>query len=290
MSDDQQQVPIAVIGGSGLYDIEGLDILEERTIETPYGDPSAPITIGQLGDRRVAFLPRHGKHHELNPSQVPYQANIWALKSLGVFWINTVSAVGSLREEMAPGHVVVPDQIIDKTYRRPNTLYEGMTVHVNLGQPFEPALRRQMIEACRAHGVETHDHGTYVCMEGPAFSTVAESQMHRQWGAHLIGMTAQPEARLAREAEMAYATIALVTDYDVWYERDTVDVAEVLEVLRKNAENVRGILARLLPAIPLGAEDQCLAHDALQHAILTAPEAIAESTRRRVSLFLGDRG
>lgn len=284
MSDDR--VPIGIIGGSGLYEIEGVEILEERQIETPFGPPSAPIAIGRLGDRRVAFLPRHGKDHQFNPSSVPYQANIWALKQLGVFWVVTVSAVGSLKQEIVPGEFCIPDQIIDKTYKRANTLFEEMAVHVNIGKPFHPMLREVLLEAVRAEEVPVHDGGTYVCMEGPAFSTVAESELHRQWGASLIGMTAMPEARLAREAEMCYATIALPTDYDVWYESDEVDVSEVLRILRQNIDNVRRVLKRVIPAIPLEREAECDASHALQHAIMTRSDAIPASTRDNLGLVL----
>ncbi len=282
----QERVPIAVIGGSGLYEIEGVEIIDEVEVDTPFGKPSAPIKIGKLGDRRIAFLPRHGVHHELNPSQVPYRANIWALKKLGVFWIVTASAVGSLQEEIVPGHFVIPDQIIDKTYQRANTLYDELTVHVGLSHPFNPMLRDVLIEATKAVGLTVHERGTYVCMEGPAFSSVAESHMHRQWGAHLIGMTAQPEARLAREAEMCYATVALPTDYDVWYERDEVDVAEVLRVLKQNGDNVRRVLAEVIPAIPLEKEEECDAYHACAGAIVTHPDAISDEVRKKYAPVL----
>lgn len=284
MSDTR--IPIAIIGGSGLYEIEGVEIIEEIEVETPFGKPSAPIAIGEYEGRRVAFLPRHGKHHQFSPSNVPYRANIWALKQLGVFWVVTVSAVGSLVKEIAPGEFCIPDQIIDKTTKRPNTLYDDFVAHVNLGQPFHPMLRDVLLEAVRAEEIPVHDGGTYVCMEGPAFSTVAESQMHRQWGAHLIGMTAMPEARLAREAELCYATIALPTDYDVWYERDAVDVSEVLAVLAKNTANVKRVLRRVIPAIPLDKEGDCDASRALEYAIITKPEAISEQARADFSLVL----
>lgn len=281
-----ERVPIAVIGGSGLYDLEGLQIIEEREIDTPFGKPSAPILIGRLGDRRVAFLPRHGKHHEHNPSRVPYRANIWALKSLGVFWVVTVSAVGSLKLEIKPGEFCIPDNIIDKTYKRDNTLYDDLAVHVGLTRPFHPMLREVLLQAVRDEDIKVHDGGTYVCMEGPAFSTRAESDLHRSWGASLIGMTAMPEARLAREAEMCYATIALPTDYDVWNEADEVDVNAVIAILRQNIDNVRRVLKRVIPSIPLEREKECDAYHALQHAIMTRPEMISEKTRQELGIFL----
>lgn len=284
------RVPIGVIGGSGLYDMKGVEIVDERTIETPFGDPSAPIRIGELEGRRIAFLPRHGEGHRFNPSSVPYRANIWAMKRLGVFWLATVSAVGSLREEVAPGDFVVPDQIIDKTFQRANTLYEEIAVHVGLSRPYEPFFREKLLEVTREElDQEVHDGGTYVCMEGPAFSTIAESNMHRQWGGDLIGMTAMPEARLAREAEMAYATLALPTDYDVWREETPkVAVENVLEILNQSTELAKQVLEALVPEIPLDAEPETAASGALETAIVTSPEVIPESTREDMSIVLGD--
>lgn len=282
----ENRVPIAVIGGSGLYDMEGLNVLEEREIMTPFGKPSAPIRIGELGGRRVAFLPRHGLGHEYNPSTVPYRANIWALKSLGVFWVVTVSATGSLRLDIKPGEFVIPDNIIDKTYKRANTLYDELAVHVGISKPFHPMLREVLLQAVRDEDIKVHDGGTYVCMEGPAFSTLAESELHRSWGASLIGMTAMPEARLAREAEMCYATIALPTDYDVWHEDESVDVSSVLAVLRQNIDNVRRVLRRVIPAIPLEKEEECDAARALEYAVMTKPEFISPKTRRDLGIFL----
>ena len=281
------RVPIGIIGGSGLYEIDGVKILEERHIDTPFGKPSAPIVIGELDGRRIAFLPRHGVHHEHNPSVVPYRANIWALKSLGVFWVVTVSAVGSLKQEIVPGHFCIPDQIIDKTLKRPNTMFDEIAVHAGLSHPFHPMLREVLLAAVKAEGITVHDGGTYVCMEGPAFSTVAESNLHRSWGASLIGMTAMPEARLAREAEMCYATIALPTDYDVWHEDDHVDVSSVLAVIKQNVENVRKVLRRVIPAIPLERETECDAYAALKYAIMTKPEAIPAWTRENLDIILG---
>ncbi len=285
MSDSR--VPIGIIGGSGVYDIDGIEILEERKIETPFGDPSAPITIGELDGRKVAFIPRHGKFHEYNPSTVPYRANMWALKSLGVFWLVTVSATGSLKEEIVPGHFVVPDQIIDKTVKRANTMFDEIAVHAGLSYPFHPMLREVLLDVIKKDGgITVHDGGTYVCMEGPAFSTIAESNLHRSWGASLIGMTAMPEARLARECEMCYATIALPTDYDVWHEDDHVDVSKVIETLMANVSNVKRILAALIPAIPLEKEAECDASFALKNAIMTRPEKIPTWTKENLGIIL----
>lgn len=281
------RVPIGIIGGSGVYDIDGIKIIEERKIETPFGDPSAPVTIGELDGRRVAFIPRHGKDHEFNPSTVPYRANMWALKSLGVFWLVTVSATGSLKQEIVPGHFVIPDQIIDKTVKRANTMFDEIAVHAGLSYPFHPMLREVLLDVIKEDGkITVHDGGTYVCMEGPAFSTIAESNLHRAWGASLIGMTAMPEARLARECEMCYATIALPTDYDVWHEDDHVDVAKVIETLNKNVSNVKRILAAIIPKIPLDREEECDASFALKNAIMTKPERIPEWTKTNLSIIL----
>jgi len=289
-STGADRVPIGIIGGSGLYEIDEVDIVEERAIETPFGQPSAPIRIGEMDGRRIAFLPRHGEGHQFNPSTVPYRANFWALKSLGVFWCVTVSAVGSLRDEIAPGDFVVPDQIIDKTFERPNTLFEDIAVHVGLSEPYSPRLRDLLVEVARAElDATVHDGATYVCMEGPAFSTKAESQMHRAWGADLVGMTAMPEARLAREAEMAYATLALPTDYDVWRdETPNVEVEEVLAILNKSTDLARDVLRALAGEIPLEAEDACAASRALETAIVTSPDQIPESTRRTMAIILDD--
>lgn len=282
----QNRVPIGIIGGSGLYELEGMEILEELEIETPFGKPSAPLRIGEFKGRRVAFLPRHGDHHQFNPSRVPYRANIWAMKSIGVFWLVTVSAVGSLREEIVPGDFCIPDNLIDKTYRRANTFFEDLAVHVKLTQPFDPLLREILLKATREAQIKVHDGGIYVCMEGPGFSTLAESNLHRSWGASLIGMTAQPEARLAREAEMCYATIALPTDYDVWKEDEELEVDAILAILRQNISNVRKVLQAVIPAIPLEKEEECDAYHALRFGIMTRPEAITEKSRRELALFL----
>ena len=277
---------IGIIGGSGLYEIDGIEIVDELDIETPFGKPSAPLLIGELDGRRVAFLPRHGRGHQYNPTNVPVRANIWAMKSIGVFWLATVSAVGSLREEIEPRHFVIPDQVIDRTRSRVNTFFDEIAVHAGFSHPFHPTMRSILLDACRAEGVTTHDGGTYVCMEGPLFSTKAESEMHRSWGASLIGMTALPEAKLAREAEMCYGTICLATDYDVWHEEDYVDVADVLANVKANVTNVKNVLKRVIPAIPLGSESECDASSALEFAVMTKPEYIGDATWERVGLLL----
>lgn len=284
---DTERIAIGIIGGSGLYEIEDLTILEERDIDTPFGKPSAPLVIGEMSGRRVAFVPRHGKQHQYSPSSLPYRANIWALKSVGVFWVVAVNAVGSLREEIAPGEFCIPDNIIDKTCKRPNTMYDDVVVHVNIARPFHPMLREVLLNATRDEGIDVHDGGTLVVMEGPAFSTIAESNMHRQWGASLIGMTSMPEARLAREAEMCYASIALPTDYDVWHEADAVDINDVFAVFGRNIANVKKVLARAIRTIPLELESECDASKALEYAIVTKPDAISAASRENFALTLG---
>ncbi len=286
------RIPVGVIGGSGLYDIEGADLLERRDIETPFGDPSGPVTIAELEGRRVAFLPRHGYDHQLSPSSVPYRANVWALKRLGVFWLITGSAAGSLRPNIEPGDIVIPDQIIDKTFQRPNTLFDDIAVHVGLTHPYQPQLRDVLLEAAGevldSRDIELHDGATYVCMEGPAFSTKAESQMHRQWGGDLIGMTAMPEARLAREAEMAYATIGMPTDWDVWRDDEEVEVENVLSILQNSTSLVQSIVQHAVPRLSDEQESDNPVADALEEAIVTSPGAIPDSTRDELAIVLGD--
>ena len=282
----ENKASIAIIGGSGLTKIDGLRIIEELDIDTPFGKPSDKITIAEVAGRRVAFLPRHGKGHRINPTNVPYRANIWALKSIGVFWVITFSAVGSLRLEFEPRHFCVPDQIIDRTTRRVNTFYDDLVVHVSNGHPFNEQLRQVLIEACRAEGVTTHDRGTYLCMEGPAFSTRAESLMYRTIGADIVGMTACPEAKLAIEAEMAYATVAQMTDYDSWHD-SVVTLDEVLGNMQANVANVHRVIRRVIPMIPLGTESQNPVASAAAFAITTDPACIGASFREKYSLLLG---
>jgi 5'-methylthioadenosine phosphorylase len=271
-----EPTPIAVIGGSGLYHMDGLDVLEEVKLDTPFGPTSDAVIIARLGERRVAFLPRHGRGHRFSPSNLPYRANIWALKRLGVRWCVAVSAVGSLREEIAPEDFVIPDQLIDRTRARPLSLFEGLVAHVGFAYPFNPMLREVLLAACRAEGgFNLHAAGTYVCMEGPQFSTRAESFLYRAWGADIIGMTALPEAKFAREAEIAYATIALATDYDVWKDEEHVSVEAVMARMCKNVVNAQKVLRRVILAIPLGAEAESGAANALESAIMTDPKLIS---------------
>ena len=272
------QADVGIIGGSGLYEMEGLTDVVVHRAETPFGAPSGDIVIGTLAGVRTAFLPRHGPGHRISPSELPAQANIWALKMLGVRHILSVSAVGSLREEMAPRHVVIPDQLIDRTRgRRPSTFFDrGIVAHVAFAEPFCPTLRSIVGEAAQAElgAGEVHDSGTLVVMEGPQFSTRAESHMHRQLGAHLIGMTALPEAKLAREAEICYCTLAMVTDYDTWHDsHDSVTVEMVVGNLLANAAHGQAIVAAALPRI-MAHDADCECGDALATAIITQREAI----------------
>ncbi|NBC88532.1 MAG: S-methyl-5'-thioadenosine phosphorylase [Alphaproteobacteria bacterium] len=267
---------IGVIGGSGLYQIDGLEDAEWRAVETPWGEPSDQILVGRLAGRAIAFLPRHGRGHVHGPGSIPYRANIDALKRLGVTDIVSVSACGSFREEMAPGDFVVVDQFIDRTFAREKSFFgRGCVAHVSVAHPTCPRIGGACAAAAEAEGVKVHRGGTYLVMEGPQFSTLAESRMYREvWGADVIGMTNMPEAKLAREAELCYATVAMVTDYDSWHpHHGEVDVTEILATLQGNAAKAAGMVARL-PGL-LGADRAPCPHGcdrALETAILTAPD------------------
>lgn len=286
----QDDIQIAVLGGSGLYSMDGLEILEERWIETPFGKPSDAIIIGRLNGIKIAFLPRHGRGHVHSPTDIPVRANVWALKSLGVFWVISVAACGSLKEELAPRDFVIPDQIIDRTRSRRNSFFEGLVAHVNFAKPYHPDLRAILLEAAQeVDAVTTHDGGTYVCMEGPLFSTQAESNLYRSWDASLIGMTAVPEAKFFREAEMCYAAIALVTDYDCWFESDHVDIHEIMNNVAFNTRHVQDLIQRAVPKIPLGKEADCDASRALEGAIMTRPDLISDATWDAYKLVISHR-
>ncbi len=281
------EVHIAVIGGSGLYRMPGLTDTESRVIETPFGAPSDAITIGTLAGRRVAFLPRHGVGHRIPPTLVPARANFYALKALGVRAVISVSAVGSLREAIAPLHLVVPDQIVDRTTSRPRTFFdrEGLVGHVSLAEPFCPSLRVLLIEGAREAGATVHAGGTYLCIEGPRFSTKAESRLYRQWGLDIIGMTAMPEAQLAREAELCYAVLALATDYDVWHEsEEQVSVDLVVQNLMRNVATAQEIIRRVVPRIALDGDDAC--GNALAGALMTEPARVPPDVRARLGLLV----
>lgn len=281
------EAKIGVIGGSGLYDMDGLTDVEEVVVKTPFGDPSDTIVVGSLEGIKVAFLPRHGKGHRISPSHLPAQANIYALKSLGVEWLISVSAVGSLKEEIQPLDLVIPDQLIDRTRSRVNTFFEtGVVVHATFADPYCPVLSQILYEAAQETRARVHKGGTYLVMEGPLFSTKAESHLYRSWGASVIGMTALPEAKLAREAEMCYSTLACVTDYDCWHEaEESVTIEMVISNLLRNVATAKRILRTVVASIPERRECPC--PTALQNAIITAPDRIPDQVRKDLSLLIG---
>ena len=279
---------IGIIGGSGLYNMPGLTDVREEKIETPFGDPSETFGLGTLEGRQVAFLARHGKGHRILPSELNFRANIYAMKALGVKSILSVSAVGSLKEEHKPTDFVIPDQFIDRTFARNATFFgEGVVGHVAFGDPVCPLVSQVFAKACEEVGVVGKRGGTYVCMEGPQFSTRAESNLYRSWGADVIGMTNLQEAKLAREAEISYATLAMVTDYDCWYEgHDDVTVEQVIAVMHQNSGNAQKVVAAAVRLMPedLSASP---AQTAAQYAIMTDRKMIPEATRRRLDVLFG---
>ena len=281
------QAKIAVIGGSGLYDIEGLADIEEVDMLTPFGITSDKIVVGKLGGVGIAFLPRHGRGHRLLPTEVPYRANIYALKSLGVERIIGINSVGSLKEEFKPNDLLIPDQLIDRTRGRTSTFFgEGIVAHVPFGEPFCPSLSQLVYGAARDAGATAHKGGTYVVMEGPAFSTKAESLLYRSWGADVIGMTALPEAKLAREAEICYAVIACITDYDCWHRaHDAVTAGMIISRLRQNIDTAKRIIRLAVGKVPQKRDCNCAT--ALSTAIVTAPDAMPEAQKKKLDLLIG---
>ena len=277
---------IGVIGGSGLYQIEGLSDIEQVKLTTPFGEPSDTITIGTLQNVRVAFLPRHGQGHRISPSELPARANIYALKSLGVEHIISVSAVGSLEETIHPLDLVIPDQLIDRTKSRVNTFFgQGLVAHVGFADPFCPTLARILNATAKTAEANVHDRGTCVVIEGPAFSTRAESFLYRSWGANIVGMTALPEAKLAREAEICYATLAFVTDYDCWHHsEETVTVEMVIASLQKSAQIAKNIVKTAVAQIPERRQCQCVT--ALKDAIITPPAHIPAYLKKDLALLI----
>jgi 5'-methylthioadenosine phosphorylase len=275
-----------VIGGSGLYDLADLEDVERVRLSTPFGDPSDEYVVGTLEDCRVAFLPRHARGHRLLPSELNFRANVHGMKQLGVSQLLSVGAVGSLRAEIVPGHVVVPDQFIDRTFDRRATFFgDGVVAHVQFGDPVCKELARAVTGASRDAGATVHQGGTYVCMEGPQFSTRAESNLYRSWNASVIGMTNLQEAKLAREAELCFASLALCTDYDCWHEsEDEVDAASILAVLHANATLAASTVAMLARALP---SDDCACRHALEFAIVTDRATIPAATRERLALIAG---
>ena len=284
----KQRAEIGIIGGTGIQGLPDLQVHEELVLETPFGPPSAPYILGTLEGRRLAFLARHGVGHTLTPTEINYRANIHGFKALGVERLFSASAVGSLQEEVHPLDVVVPDQFIDATRLRPRTFFgEGVVVHVGFADPLCSALRQVLLNAASDLEIPHHDGGTYVCIEGPQFSTRAESEVYRQWGARVIGMTNLPEARLAREAEICYATMALVTDYDCWkVDEEAVTVEAVMDNLRRNAASARRLLRAALLSDALAAPRSCDCARALDTAVLTPPQAIPDTVRQRLDLLL----
>jgi 5'-methylthioadenosine phosphorylase len=278
---------IGVIGGSGLYEMEGLHQVKEIEVDTPFGKPSDKIVLGTLEGKRIAFLPRHGRGHRISPTHLPVRANIYALKSLGVEWLISVSAVGSLKEELAPLDMVVPDQIIDRTRSRVNSFFdEGIVVHATFADPFCPTLSGLLYKGAQEVRAKIQQGGTYIAMEGPLFSTRAESNLYRSWGASVIGMTALPEAKLAREAEMCYATLACITDYDCWHPgHDSVTIEMVIQNLLRNVSTAKKVLRKVVPAIP--EKRDCACATALKNAIITAPDLIPASVKRDLGLLIG---
>jgi 5'-methylthioadenosine phosphorylase len=283
----QAQAKIGVIGGTGLYDIEGLKNVGEVNLETPFGKPSDSIVVGELGGVGVAFLPRHGRGHRIPPTEVPSRANIYALKSLGVEHIIALNSCGSFKEAIMPGHLLIPDQLIDRTRKRADTFFgSGIVTHIQFADPFCPVLSQIIYQAALETGATVHRGGTFIAMEGPAFSTRAESRLYRAWGADIIGMTVLPEAKLAREAEICYASIACVTDYDSWHEtNEPVSVETILTNQRRNIENARRAIRLAAGRIP--EKRDCACASALGPAIVTAAELIPAEQRQKLDLLIG---
>lgn len=281
------EATVGIIGGSGLYQMDGLTDVQELELDTPFGSPSDSVVLGELEGVQVAFLPRHGKGHRIMPTHMPAHANIYALKTLGVEMIISVSAVGSLKEELKPLDIVIPDQLIDRTRQRSSTFFgDGIVAHVGFADPFCPVLSGVLHRSAQAVGATVHRGGTCVVMEGPAFSTRAESFMYRSWGADIIGMTALPEAKLAREAEICYATLACITDYDCWHEsEEDVTVEMVVANLSKNVATSKDILRSILSDIP--SRRDCLCSDALKDSIITSPDRAPSETKKRLQPIVG---
>jgi 5'-methylthioadenosine phosphorylase len=278
---------VGVIGGSGLYEMAGLESVDRVRVTTPFGDPSDEFVCGTLAGVRLIFLPRHGRGHRLLPSELNFRANIYGMKKLGAEWIIGVGAVGSLREEIRPGHLVVPDQLIDRTFQRQSTFFgNGIVAHVTFAEPFCGVLGGALVQSAQKLGAAVHPRGTYVCMEGPQFSTRAESFLYRQWGADVIGMTNLQEAKLAREAEICFATLALATDYDCWHEvHDDVVIGDVLRILNENVATAQRVIADAVPQLP--AQRTCACARALEHAIITDRSRIPEAVKRDLGIIIG---
>jgi 5'-methylthioadenosine phosphorylase len=278
---------IGVIGGTGLYDIEGLTDIKEVNVDTPFGKPSDAIVVGKVGGLGIAFLPRHGKGHRISPTEVPSRANIYALKSLGVEFIISSNSCGSFKEELRPGHLLVPDQIIDRTRQRQSTFFgEGIVAHIQFADPFCPVLSQIVYQSAREAGATVHRGGTFIAMEGPAFSTRAESRLYRAWGADVIGMTVLPEAKLAREAEICYASIACITDYDSWHDtNETVTVEAILTTMRNNIDFAKKTIRMAAGRVP--EKRDCACASALGPALVTDPSLITVAQKKNLDLLIG---
>jgi len=281
------EAAIGVIGGSGLYELPGLTDVRWRRVRTPFGDPSDELCVGRMGRQQVVFLSRHGRGHRIRPTDLNYRANIWGLKSLGVEWVISISAVGSMKEEIRPLDLVIPDQFFDWTRRRVSSFFgDGIVGHVGMAEPVCPDLAAVLEKAARLTGATVHRGGTYICIEGPQFSTKAESRIYRSWGVDVIGMTNMPEVKLAREAELCYATVALATDYDVWHEtHEAVSVEAVVRNLMQNVATAKEVLARAIPEIAPPRTCEC--PRLLANAIISNPKEIPLTTRRRLELIIG---
>lgn len=278
---------IGIIGGSGLYEMDGLTDLHEERVSTPFGEPSDVYVLGRLDGHPVAFLARHGRGHRFLPSELNFRANIYGFKALGAQWIISASAVGSMREELRPLDIVIPDQFFDRTKGRVSTFFgDGLVVHVSFADPVCSHLSDLLYDAGTEVGASMHKGGTYICMEGPQFSTRAESRIYRSWGVDVIGMTNLQEAKLSREAEICYATMALVTDYDVWHDsEEDVTVEKVVAILHKNVATAKAIIKSVIPRIPVARS--CACSHALKDAIITAPQAISEDAKKKLWLLIG---
>lgn len=281
---------VGVIGGSGLYEMEGLKNVKEVKVKTPFGNPSDAYIVGKLGDVKMVFLPRHGRGHRLLPSELNYRANIYGMKKLGVEWIISVSAVGSMREDIQPGHIVVVDQFFDRTKGRVSTFFgNGIVGHVEFADPVCPNLSNVLYDAGQRTGATIHKGGTYICIEGPQFSTRAESKIYRKWGVDVIGMTNIPEAKLAREAEICYATLALSTDYDCWHEtEESVTVEMILDTLKKNVATAKAIIKEAVPKI--ASHRDCKCATAMKYAVVTDRKKIPVKAKKDLKIILGKYG
>jgi 5'-methylthioadenosine phosphorylase len=284
---DMEKVTIGVIGGSGLYHMKDLEDHDTVALDTPFGTPSDEYHVGTLHGRRVAFLPRHGKGHRINPSELPFRANIHGFKQLGVEHLISVSAVGSMKEHIAPGHLAVPDQFIDMTRGRDRSFFgDGVVGHIPFDKPVCRCLGDILHDSGAAVGAVMHKGGTYICIEGPQFSTLAESRLFRSWGVDVIGMTNLPEARLAREAEICYATLALATDYDCWHEEEDVSVEQILKIISSNVTLAQNVIRHAVQAVPTDRDCPCAT--ALRNAVITSPDAMSAEARNRLSLLMGN--